>query len=739
MKKIYLILAAAVGMTITSCTSNEYVGEMESTAQTVNDGSIQFGLAAKGMTRADFVGATAAEMLGGMFVVEGTKGTEATDAPSSDVVFDNYLVGYTANTAGTTESDTHNWEYVGKQTGITGRLSGDTWTALHGSGTDVAKTQSIKYWDYSTSQYDFIAWSTGTCEAVSDAAADGKVKVTRINTGTTLATNGFTLTAANVTDLKQCYFTDINTVLKANYGEPVTLTFKSMATKVRVALYETVPGYSVKDVYFYTSDANPTAPTDLGAATSSNAKAATLFTMGGDQLPKSGSILVTYPHIGTDNNALKDYNKAKVSVTAGSTEETTQTFGNLSKFVDKDHYEAAGSIYLGRNITEATFAGESKDNYYTAVFPTSAGKALTLRVDYTLVSTDGSGEEIHVYGAKAVVPATYTVWQPNYAYTYIFKISDNTNGWTSTVTTDPAGLFPITFDAVVAEATDATAEQKTITTVATPSITTYQQNHDITKDEYSIATGKDIYVQVMNNSTTLPTLYTDLNTNTTDASPTAKSRLFSVTTTGADISEATVMDALQSRKDASLSTDHVKGRNGITLTKDDNIDNTVTTIVNGVDNQPINVTAGEASKLAISSLPSGTYAYVYDYSDAAKTTVTEYQPITVTNGSAIGTTGVKYASIAIASLGNTETAANEDVDNAYIYFSKTTNGTGTTTYSYVSVTGKTKLPAGLIKVAKETLTNDVDGSTNAVADTFYFDIYTTNSGKYAVKVIKIVA
>ncbi len=164
-----------------------------------------------------------------MFVVEGTKGTETTDAPSSTVVFDNYLVGYTANTAGVTESNTNNWDYVGLQGGITNRMTGDTWTALHNGTTD-AKSQTVKFWDYFQSQYDFIAWSTGTCEAIATGdASSGKVKVTRINTGTTLATNGFTLTAANATDLSKCYYTDITTVQKENFGAPVTLTFKNMA------------------------------------------------------------------------------------------------------------------------------------------------------------------------------------------------------------------------------------------------------------------------------------------------------------------------------------------------------------------------------------------------------------------------------------------------------------------------------------------------------------------------------
>jgi len=242
----YLIgFVALTSLTLVGCSDNDFLGtDNGQEVAKQGNGEITFVAGNAKTTRAgEFVGATAAEKLGGMFVVEGTKGTEQTNSPSTDVVFDNYLVGYDYNSAGTTETNTNNWEYVGKQAGITGRLTADTWTALHGTGT--AQAQTVKYWDYSTDQYDFIAWSTGLREAVTDAAVAGsKVKVTRINTGSTLASTGFQLTAASAEDLLQCYYTDINTVLQANYGAPVTLTFRNMAAKARIALYETVPGYS---------------------------------------------------------------------------------------------------------------------------------------------------------------------------------------------------------------------------------------------------------------------------------------------------------------------------------------------------------------------------------------------------------------------------------------------------------------------------------------------------------------
>lgn len=737
----YLIgFAALASLTLVGCSDNDYLGtDNGSEVAQQGNGEITFVAGNAKTTRAgEFVGATAAEKLGGMFVVEGTKGSEQENSPSTEVVFDNYLVGYEYNSAGRTETNTNNWEYVGKQTGITGRLIGSTWTALH-SGENDAKSQTVKYWDYSKDQYDFIAWSTGLREAVTDAAVAGsKVKVTRINTGSTLASTGFQLTAASAEDLLQCYYTDINTVLKANYGAPVTLTFRNMAAKARIALYETVPGYSIKDVKFYTSDANPTAPTDLGEGTTT---AATLFTMGSDVLPQSGEVTVFYPHIGTEHRdapQTTDYNKASVTVgevTGGATS-TTQAFGTLTaQYTGKESHEADENIYLGRNLPNATYAGSSADNFYTAVIPNTDGMPLTLRVDYTLVSTDGSGEEINVYGAKAVVPATYTVWQPNYAYTYVFKISDNSNGWTSTTYTDPKGLFPITFDAVVTNFIDANAEQATITTVATPSITTYQQGHDpkiATNDEYSksqkagvSAAVKDVYVQVMNNSGATPALVNDLNGE-------KKSLLFAVTTTGAPISEATVMDALQNRTN-SYGDASPAGRNGITLTTNANISNTETSIVNGVDDQPItkiagtDIAAGQVAKIAIANLEAGTYAYVY----ASTVPSSEEKIYQVVSAATATTDYAKYYEVALTGTETPLASGTAAADK--VYFVKNVDANG----DYVSYTFKqTKVGDDVTGLVEATI--GANKASTYTAGNFYFDVYNQNNGAYAVKVIKVV-
>ncbi|MBQ4392197.1 MAG: hypothetical protein II826_03685 [Prevotella sp.] len=721
MKK-YFFLAALAATALASCTNDEFVGDVSPTnPQETEDNAIHFGLNLQNVTRADIGGDAAATLLGNHFYVTGTKGTEATDSPSPDIVFDNYLVHYGMNTAGKTESNTANWEYVGVTPGTAPYADYVKLSSLN--------TQTIKFWDYSVDQYDFLAFSTGTFKAVSGTSgAANEIGVTAMKYGTGLKNSAvaYTFDIPSVAALKSTYFTDITKVKPANYGKDVTLKFKNLGSKVRVALYETIPGYSVKDVKFYTVDGTNTG---LGATSTD----ATLISANANGLPIKGTVAVYFPHVGTDNESSEaDYDKAATTVTAAASagSSKTQTFGALTdQLTTNEGDEANSNDYLGRSLSAATFAGDDDADFYQAVFPVSSSDPLTLRVDYTLVSIDGSGEEINIYGAKAVVPATYTKWLPNYAYTYIFKISDNTKGWTKPDGSSPAGLFPITFDALVAEATDANAEQTTVTTVATPSITTYQQGHTYATNEYSIAAAKNVYVQVMDNSTVPATLVNSLsNTN---------SLLYAVS--DADATEAEVMDALEKRTTA-IGADNVTGRNGITLTKNSNISNTVTSIVNGVVDDPITVTAGEAAQIAIGSLSAGTYAYVYDYTTGSKTTVTEYQPIAVTTGSAIGS-GSNYASITTTTLNgiSTTTAANEAVDNRYIYFSKTTNGGATTTYSYISVSGKSNLPKGLIKVLKSSLTTGVAGTTNAVAGTFYFDVYTTNNGQYAVKVIKVIA
>ena len=577
-----LFLAALAVVALASCSDDNFVGNNSpDNVITTDTDAISFGSFSKGLTRADHVGADAAEMLHNKFIVGGYKGNGPT---TMQKVFDNYIVQWTENSAATTESNTSDWEYVGITAEAPSSISGK---------------QTIKYWDYNWNKYDFVAYSTGTATPTTGDPASGEVKVTAFTiNGNAYAGPTYTLTGAR-TDLAKCYISDMVTAYKDatidpkhKYQDEVKLTFRNLASKVRVALYETVPGYAVKDVRFYQNDGSAIS-TDISSNTD-----ATLFTSGGSDNKNyfytTGTYTVSFPTFGADKINETDYNKAHVAFSATG-KETTQGFGTLNYVTsDENNLTASnGTIFLGRTLPTATYAGTASP-WYTTVLPNENGTVLELRINYTLLATDGSGEEIKIHGAKAFVPAIFAAWKPNYAYTYVFKISDNTNGWTSTVENDPAGLYPITFDAVVVDSEEFT--QSTITTVATPSITTYQKGHDVTKDEYLASTG-DIYVQVMQNGT----LVTDLNT--------IKTKLYTVTDrTGMTVTEADVMDALNIQASSDANT--ITGRNGWVLNKAAITVDGVTAIPGADGNDIILDASGKAAKFTPSA---GTYAFVYDY------------------------------------------------------------------------------------------------------------------------------
>ena len=590
MKTKYFILAAIAGMTFASCSNDEFIGDNSPTLGQEGDGSIQFAYKVANTTRADLQGAAAADALGNQFIVLGVKGNGT--GTDQTTVFSNYVVQWSEGTAKTTESNTADWEYVGVApiSGITG-----------------VTTQTIKFWDYSTTAYDFAAFSAGKGNTII-SSDPGTIPANQIlaspiayNQTAPAVTAGYTLQGARE-DLAQCYITDMKTVTKASnaYGNVVELQFRSLASKARMAIYETVPGYSVQNVRFYSTDAanDDDINTDLSAAAYANA---TLF--GADAFYTGGTYTISFPHIGSGNSGNSDYNKAHVAI-SGSTSTSTQSFGTLNYTDGK----------LGTASNSATFAGASTP-YYETVLPNETGVVLEMRVNYELVSNDGSGEVIKVHGAKAFVPATYTKWLPNYAYTYIFKISDATNGWTSTDKTDPAGLYPITFDAVVLDPIVATNEQTTITTVDMPSITTYQKDHAASNNEYVAG---EIYVQVMNGST----LATDLHT---------KSSLYSLSEAA---SEAEVMDALNLQASEAGGAAYITGRNGLKLTSVALTYNETSSAdklyIPGEDGNNIIVDKGKAAKFSASATTY--YAYVYEVSDADDTN--ETYPVVLTGGTA---------------------------------------------------------------------------------------------------------
>lgn len=487
----YFYLSAALALVLTSCASDEIVDQGSQQASDKVE-AINFKTGVRALTRADHVDADAAALLNNNFVVEGIKGNGTTQTE----VFDHYNVNYTASSANTTESNTDDWEYVG----------------IGKHGLSAASTQTIKYWDYSASQYDFIAFSYGKSNYENAVLTEMKYANLGKTVDATGNTNAVYTITGNAEELSKTYIADLVTVYNrdgvSEFGTTVvTPRFRCLGTKVRIAFYETVPGYSVKNVKFY-SEAwdESTATTAAGAANGTLFAANAIF----PSATTSGTMSVYYPTVGWDNSGKaasstkdSDYNQAHIKFAAGT--ETgqalvkTKTFGELDYKTDKENAEKGDGKFIGRKSSDATYAGTSSNNYYQVVLPLGTKDNLQIRIEYDLFPIDGAEEVIHVRDARAVVPAAYADWKPNYAYTYIFKISDNTNGWTGVDGDGKVveGLTPITFDAVVVETEDGV--QETITTVATPSITTYQLGKVVTDNNEYVA--GDIYVSVMNGTT----------------------------------------------------------------------------------------------------------------------------------------------------------------------------------------------------------------------------------------------
>ncbi len=471
MKK-YLIFAASA-LALASCSSDDFLGENPGNVQNATT-AINFGGDAGKITRATSNTGTPQQMLDGQFKVYGVKITNGT---ISHNVFPDYYVWYVADK--NTTSNTNGWEYVGKK--------GATNLGIGKITLDTKEDQTIKYWDYSATEYRFVAGSP--IEAFDYKTSTDKTTGTHITEVKVTGLAGHIEANNTTTALKTdpVYIADPVKVVKDDYQKPVEFSFKRHQSMVRVGLYETIPGYSITEIKFY---AYGTDGTTLKASDDNNViltSATPGYFVGGSNLTGT----VNYTGWDTTPSYTFKYDDT------GLTKSKNWYAGKLENGV-----EATTSS----ETTVATLYGTDKDmsptGYFT-VLPTPTAtepSPILIKCDYTLTDRN-TGETIKVTGATAAIPAAFSKWEANTRYTYLFKISDNTNGTTGNPNDpdhDPAGLFPITFAAVVKGSTD--AQYGTTTTVATPSITTYQDG-SVTENSIEYKTGKLIYATVYDQAT----------------------------------------------------------------------------------------------------------------------------------------------------------------------------------------------------------------------------------------------
>lgn len=470
MKK-YLFIAASA-LALASCSSEDFVGTEGGNVENGANKAINFSGNAGKITRATANTGTAAEMLDYQFKVYGVKKMSKNGVDKFEPSFTDYSVWY--DEAKNTTSNTKGWEYVG-----TGG------TTIHGNGNVTFKNdQYIKYWDYAAEEYHFVAGSP--------------ISAFTYNKNEDIETAGMKIPSATITGLAghininktetalktdPVYVATPIVVKKEKYQEPVTFEFNRQQAMVRVGIYETIPGYSITEINFYDADGKVQSITEADGKESKGTNI--ILTSSTENYFVGGSNVegtITYDWTGTTPSYTYVYTETGLTKSENWYAGKLGTLATTSTAVVTDLYGTDGDM--------------SKNGYFTVIPTPSATTAapILIKCDYTLNADDHSGETIKVTGATAAIPAAFSKWEVNTRYTYLFKISQNTNGYTGD-DSNKAGLYPITFAAVVKESTD--AMQGTVTTVSTPSITTYQEKSvtdasvEYKKDKAIYATATD--------------------------------------------------------------------------------------------------------------------------------------------------------------------------------------------------------------------------------------------------------
>ena len=443
MKKVLILACAA----LTACTNDIDLGPNKEQVETLSN-AIGFQMAKKNMTTTKATDLNKAGHYN--FGVWGYK-----DADPTHEIMGNYLVGYFDTTngygtqTGTTFGDGTNsldgksyWMYEGMgKNDYRGNYAGAAITDAYKSNIE---KQYLRYWDLSSARTTFYAYAPYVNSSTAPA-------VTFLNSTSGDATkktmffpNGSIIMGKDK-PADQEFMYAVTKVEKNNYKEDVKLVFHRMGARIQIKFWEDIPGYTVEMMNL---DANPTGTSTLTDGI--YAKPAIAPASGntydpGKYLTKTGADIVF-----TNNEANATDPTANV------------TFKGVTNISNKCLTFDIPRVQLGETRTDAKF---SETKYYMiprgANFDPAIGADDNLKktgfifhVSYELKNNQ-SDETIIVTDAKVFVPADQCNWESNKSYTYVFKITKNSNGTTDkkdpnpegdlTVDTDNA-LYPIVFD-----------------------------------------------------------------------------------------------------------------------------------------------------------------------------------------------------------------------------------------------------------------------------------------------------
>lgn len=454
MKKL-MILSAATLM-FAACANEELIDK--SVGDNGKDGPISFVMAQKNMTRAYTDMQKTGHYNFGVFAYKETDKVNA--------VMPNYLVGYYDETnayqkAGTTWGDQEGvadglsyWMYEGMGSAeYNGTYAGGALTPAYTSNN---ANQYLKYWDNSSAYTCFYAYAPyiNGGAGVTASYVDGTAQsATGADTYVLTIPNGSLKDGYDDASLSEYMYASAK-VLKADYGHDVALQFKRLNAKVNIKFWEDVPGWNVRILNLsdtYNKGVYAAASINDGTSGQYGYKAGKYYTSNGARIQFSdGSATGTKQFYGTtaDNNTQLIFaapTDAQIGENRFAASASATTYYAIPKGADSDADGTADQVMdNGSNsITSATAA--DADLIETG---------FTFHVTYELTAKD-TGEKIVVKNATVHVPNTYCNWKENTHYTYIFKITTNSNGTTDgNPTIDPkdpevptvASLYPIVFD-----------------------------------------------------------------------------------------------------------------------------------------------------------------------------------------------------------------------------------------------------------------------------------------------------
>lgn len=419
-------------------------------------------------------------------------------------VMPNYLVGYydddkAYQRAGTTVGDKEGlydgesyWMYEGMGNAeYNGTYAGGALTDAYKSNN---ANQYLKFWDNAAEYTCFYAYAPYINGAGTATYVDGTAQAaTGSDTYVLTIPNGTLTDGYDDPSLAEYMYASAK-VDKANYGHDVALQFKRLNAKVNIKFWEDIPGWKVRII-----DLNETYGVSA-AASIKDGTSGDFGYKGGKYYTKNG-VKIQF--------ADGAYSSERQFAGTTADNKTPLNFKSPTDAqIGETRYTAAESpttyYAIPKGSTANVIKNDSKDlNHQLGVDKDLAKTGFTFHVSYELTAED-TGEKIIVKNATVHVPCEYANWKGNTKYTYIFKITTNSNGSTedddSTIDpTDPEvpttpALYPIVFDNCTIVDWDEVDGEWNISDATDPIY------HDVQLSTYSLVSG-DITVTVTDKDT----------------------------------------------------------------------------------------------------------------------------------------------------------------------------------------------------------------------------------------------